>query len=125
MILQLCLLLSIRRTIIALSHLVLTCDQAMYVKLMDSLLHELHLAIESQETSTPADHQNTRTMIQAVGAVCKQAGHRFGDQVERTVPLILPFAKKDDDDEMREHCLQACTILKLIKNVSFFCMINI
>ena len=42
-----------------------------------------------------------------LGAVCRQAGHRFGDHVERVVPLVLKYAQVEDD-ELREHCLQAC-----------------
>ena len=41
-----------------------------------------------------------------MGAVCRQAGHRFGDHVERVVPLVLKYARRDDDEELREHCLQ-------------------
>ena len=45
--------------------------------------------------------------LQAVSAICRQAGHRFGDHVERIVPLVLQFAADArDDDELREHCLQ-------------------
>ena len=43
-----------------------------------------------------------------MGAVCRQAGHRFGDHVERVVPLVLKYAKQDDE-ELREHCLQVST----------------
>ena len=100
-----------KRTIIALSHLVLTCDQGLYVKLLDYLLQELSdpaaAAAANGNNSSAAGVQNTRTNIQAVGAICKQAGHRFGDHVEKVVPLVLGYAEKDDD-EMREHCLQAC-----------------
>ena len=46
-------------------------------------------------------------LLQAVGSVCRQAGHRFGEHVERVMPLVLAYAKVDDD-ELREHCLQAC-----------------
>ena len=46
-------------------------------------------------------------VMQAVGSVCRQAGHRFGEHVERVMPLVLAYAKVDDD-ELREHCLQAC-----------------
>ena len=45
--------------------------------------------------------------LQAVGSVCRQAGHRFGEHVERVMPLVLAYAKVEDD-ELREHCLQAC-----------------
>ena len=46
-------------------------------------------------------------ILQAVGSVCRQAGHRFGEHVERVMPLVLAYAKVEDD-ELREHCLQAC-----------------
>lgn len=36
----------------------------------------------------------------------RQAGHRFGEQIERVMPLILQYSM-DDDDELREYCLQA------------------
>ena len=52
-----------------------------------------------------------RTFLKCIiifsGAVCRQAGHRFGGHVERVVPLVLKYAKVEDD-ELREHCLQAC-----------------
>ncbi|CAB4064779.1 CAND1 [Lepeophtheirus salmonis] len=87
-----------KRSVIALGHLVMSCDQALYTKLINLLLTELE-----GSTST----LNKRTYIQAVGAICRQAGHRFGDHVERVVPLVLEYAK-EDDDELREHCLQDC-----------------
>ena len=43
--------------------------------------------------------------FQAVGAICRQAGHRFGDHVEKVVPLVLQYAKMEDE-ELREQCLQ-------------------
>ena len=45
--------------------------------------------------------------FQAVGAICRQAGHRFGDHVEKVVPLVLQYAKMEDE-ELREQCLQVC-----------------
>jgi len=91
-----------KRSIIALGHLVMSCDQILYLKLINYLLDELG-------TSNGGGHstQNTRTYIQAIGAVCRQAGHRFGDHVERVVPMVLKYAHVEDD-ELREHCLQAC-----------------
>jgi len=91
-----------KRSIIALGHLVMSCDQTLYLTLINKLLAEL-------ATSNGGGHstQNTRTYIQAIGAVCRQAGHRFGDHVERVVPMVLKYAHVEDD-ELREHCLQAC-----------------
>lgn len=89
-----------KRSIIALGHLVMSCDQTLYLKLINMLLEEL--------SNNSSNTQNTRTYIQAVGAICRQAGHRFGDHVERVVPLVLKYAQVEEDDELREHCLQAC-----------------
>ena len=36
----------------------------------------------------------------------RQAGHRFGENVERVVPSLIQFINVDDD-ELREFCLQA------------------
>jgi len=36
----------------------------------------------------------------------RQAGHRFGEYVEQMVPLIEKYSR-EDDDELREYCLQA------------------
>jgi len=86
-----------KRTIQALGHLVMSCHHVLYVKLIEHLLDGL---IKNTNTST------TRTYIQAVGAICRQAGHRFGENVERVVPSLIQFINVDDD-ELREFCLQA------------------
>ncbi len=77
----------------------MTCDQSLYNKLIDNLLKEL--------AASQGNNLNARTYIQAVGAICRQAGHRFGEHVEKVMPLVLSYAKVEDD-ELREHCLQAC-----------------
>jgi len=95
-----------KRSILALGHLVVSCDQALYVKVMDMLLDDL-AKIEGQGQTDSAATLNTRTYIQAIGAVCRNAGHRFGDHVERVVAIVLRLATREDE-EMREHCLQVC-----------------
>ena len=85
-----------KRAILCLGHLVLSCDQALYTKLVTMLLEEL---ANSQDLST------TRTYIQALGSLCRQAGHRFGDHVERVMPLVMNYARQEDD-ELKEHVLQ-------------------
>jgi cullin-associated NEDD8-dissociated protein 1 len=84
--------------------------------------HLLDGLVKNAATST------TRTYIQAVGAIwyfknvnshykkilltkfsclySRQAGHRFGENVERVVPSLIQFINVDDD-ELREFCLQA------------------
>lgn len=36
----------------------------------------------------------------------RQSGHKFGEHIEKFVPLILQCSQVDDD-ELREFCLQA------------------
>nr|CAG4651567.1 EOG090X00HY [Triops cancriformis] len=86
-----------KRTIIALGYLVTSCHHSLYVKLVEHLMEGL---AKSGNTSA------TRTYVQSIGAICCQAGHRFGEFVERAVPLIVRYVKVEDD-ELREHCLQA------------------
>jgi len=87
-----------KRAILCLGHLVMSCDQTLYIKLINMLLEELAKA---------GNTSSTRTYIQALGAVCRQAGHRFGDHVERVMPLVMQYAR-GEDDELKEHVLQAC-----------------
>lgn len=86
-----------KRTIVALSHLVLSCNPQLYDKLIDYLLENL---------SSNVNTSTTRTIIQCIASICRQAGHRFGEHIERIVPLIVTYTY-EDDDELREHCLQA------------------
>ena len=45
----------------------------------------------------------------------RQSGHRFGEHLEKVIPLIVCYCEPDEDsgggdsmdDELREHCLQA------------------
>ncbi|XP_027495949.1 cullin-associated NEDD8-dissociated protein 1-like isoform X2 [Corapipo altera] len=86
-----------KRAIIALGHLVLTCSGNIFSELTEHLLAELK---RNESTST------TRTYIQCVAGISRQAGHRIGEHLERIVPLIVQYCDVDDD-EVREYCFQA------------------
>lgn len=86
-----------KRTIVALSHLAMSCHTALYAKLID------HLVAGLTPSATTA---KTRTYIQCIASICRQAGHRFGEYIERVTPLIEEYSKQEDD-ELREYCLQA------------------
>lgn len=58
-----------KRAIIALGHLVLTCSSNIFSELTEHLLAELK---RNESTST------TRTYIQCVAGISRQAGHRIG-----------------------------------------------
>lgn len=85
-----------KRSITAIGFLVVSCSQVLFTKLMDTLLEEL---AKNSSTST------TRTYIQCIGTISRQAGHRLGDHLERLVPLMVEYCRVEDD-ELREHCLQ-------------------
>ncbi|KAF5287245.1 hypothetical protein FQR65_LT12289 [Abscondita terminalis] len=86
-----------KRTIVACSNLVLSCNNTLYTKLVDHLYDGLTVNSGSPKS---------RTCIQCLAAVCRQSGHRFGEHIERFIPIILQYSY-EDDDETREFCLQA------------------
>ncbi|XP_045528099.1 cullin-associated NEDD8-dissociated protein 1 [Pieris brassicae] len=98
-----------KRTIVALSHLVMSCNATLYNKLIDHLLEGL---------STSSSASVSRTHIQCIASICRQAGHRFGEQLWRVAPQVLEHSM-DSDEELREHCLQAleAIVLKCPKEV--------
>ncbi|GBP29292.1 Cullin-associated NEDD8-dissociated protein 1 [Eumeta japonica] len=98
-----------KRTIVALSHLVMSCNASLYNKLIDHLLEGL-----GSSTSPSV----SRTHIQCIASICRQAGHRFGEQLWRVAPSVLEHST-DADEELREHCLQALEafVLKCPKEV--------
>uniref|UniRef100_A0AAY5EVM6 TATA-binding protein interacting (TIP20) domain-containing protein n=1 Tax=Electrophorus electricus TaxID=8005 RepID=A0AAY5EVM6_ELEEL len=86
-----------KRTIIALGHLVMSCGNLVFVDLIEHLLAELS---RNDSMST------TRTYIQCIAAISRQAGHRIGEYLEKIIPLVVKFCNIDDD-ELREYCIQA------------------
>lgn len=86
-----------KRTIVALSHLLTSSNNYLYKKLLDHLLEGL---------TTQKVKNVIRTYIQCIASICRQAGHRFGEHIERVMPLIVQYSN-EDDDELREYCLQA------------------
>lgn len=92
-----------KRTIVALSHLVTSCSNTIYARLMDYLIDEL---------SKNSSMSTTRTYIQCIAAISRQAGHRFGEYLERVMPLVIEYVAVDDD-ELREYCISACEAFTL------------
>jgi len=86
-----------KRAIIAIGHLVMSCSNSLFMELVDYLLLELN---------NNANISTTRTYIQCLGAITRQAGHRIGEHLEKVMPLVVRFSQQDDD-ELREYCIQA------------------
>lgn len=86
-----------KRTICALGNLVLSCNNALYTR----LINHLHDGLELNKSNS-----QSRTYIQCVAAVCRQSGHKFGEHISKFMPIILERCKVEDE-ELREYCLQA------------------
>ena len=86
-----------KRAIIAIAHLVTSSSNGLFVELVDFLLCEL-----SRNSST----STTRTYIQCLGGITRQAGHRIGEHLEKIIPLVVKYSSMEDD-ELREYCIQA------------------
>lgn len=99
-----------KRAIIAIGHLVMSCNNAVFVELIDFLLTEL---------AKNANISTTRTYIQCLGSITRQAGHRVGEHLEKVIPLVVKFSNVDDD-ELREYCIQAFEsfVRRCPKNIS-------
>lgn len=98
-----------KRAYVALCYLSACCQQQLFDGVMTHLLTALN-----KEKATPSSMTNTRTFIQAIGAISRQAGPRVGSYLEAICPLIMHFiASSDGDDELKESCLQAFEALVL------------
>uniref|UniRef100_A0A2K5RNE1 Cullin associated and neddylation dissociated 2 (putative) n=1 Tax=Cebus imitator TaxID=2715852 RepID=A0A2K5RNE1_CEBIM len=89
-----------KRAVGALGHLAAACSTDLFVELADHLLEQL------PGPRAPTSPATIRTVIQCLGSVGRQAGHRLGAHLDRLVPLVEDFCNLDDD-ELRESCLQA------------------
>ncbi|XP_030163305.1 cullin-associated NEDD8-dissociated protein 2 [Lynx canadensis] len=89
-----------KRAVGALGHLAAACSTDLFVELADHLLDRL------PGPRAPASPAAIRTLIQCLGSVGRQAGHRLGAHLDRLMPLVEEFCNLDDD-ELRESCLQA------------------
>ncbi|CAH1121972.1 unnamed protein product [Ceutorhynchus assimilis] len=99
-----------KRTISALSNLVLSCHNSLYNKLIEYLYDGLRdNKVNSQ----------TRTYIQCGSAVCRQSGHKFGEYLDKFVPIVVQRCDVDDE-ELKEFCLQAfeCYVHKCPKEIT-------
>ena len=57
----------------------------------------------------------------------RQAGHRVGEHLERIIPMIVQYSRVENDDELREYCIQvrldSLFELPACKTVSFTCAV--
>lgn len=91
-----------KRAYVALCYLATSCQKAVFVAMMKHLLECLERERQSFSSMT-----NTRTYIQAIATIGRQAGQRVSGYLEHIIPLIMFFVKSEEDDELKESCLQA------------------
>ena len=57
----------------------------------------------------------------------RQAGHRVGEHLERIIPMIVQYSRVENDDELREYCIQVSRNpffeLPACKTVPFTCAV--
>lgn len=60
-------------------------------------------------------------VLQCVGCISKQAGHRVGVYLDHIIPLIMNFCNVEDD-ELREYSIQAFEsfVLKCPKEITLY-----
>lgn len=89
-----------KRATTCLALLAPVCSQAVFDAIVVAIVAELR-AVHSRE--------KTRTAVHAIWALSKTAGQRLSKDLPQLVPILFAFCSKpsfEDDDELREHCLQ-------------------
>ncbi|XP_037960682.1 cullin-associated NEDD8-dissociated protein 1 [Teleopsis dalmanni] len=87
-----------KRTIVALSHLLTLAQNSAYNEVIEHILEGLE---------KPKNSVTLRTYIQCLASICRQAGHRLCNYIDRAMLLLKEYSQREDD-ELREYCLQAC-----------------
>lgn len=90
-----------KRSITAISSLMVSSNQVILEKTLSTLIDTLNHCKNDQSTLNDA-----RTYIQAVASIARQVGHRFGDHLTQILPIIMIFVQ-NGDDELKEYCIQA------------------
>ncbi|CAO3690585.1 unnamed protein product [Rhizopus microsporus] len=88
-----------KRATVAIGYLVIHTNDSLFQQLVTYLL-------EGLQSSTQASDKQ-RTFVQCTGVLSRYSAVRLGKQLNEFVPIIIACTKKsDDDDELREICLQ-------------------
>ena len=103
-----------KRSMNALSHLMICCSDELFSSTMANLFEALvDLAPKSPEDaaarflSDAKDCSSAKTVLQCIATVIRQTGHRSDSgQLEKAMAVIKSFTNVDDD-ELKECCLQA------------------
>ncbi|KAI8083963.1 armadillo-type protein [Gilbertella persicaria] len=87
-----------KRVTIAIGYLVVHTHDELFSQLYGYL-------VEGLRTNTV--NEKTRTLVQCAGVLSRSSATRIGKHLTELVPIIIDYTlKADDDDELREICLQ-------------------
>lgn len=87
-----------KRAISVIANLVPSINDELFEALINNLIQSL---------SKSAKGSSARTAILALATIAREGGERVGLCFDRAVPLVFASAKVEEDDELRETCLQA------------------
>ncbi|KAI9276714.1 armadillo-type protein [Phascolomyces articulosus] len=88
-----------KRTTVAIGFSVVHLTDAMYTSLINYLLDRLQNTRNSEKL---------RTLVQCAGVLSRYSTRRLGGYLPRLLPIIVNHTKEaDEDDELREICLQS------------------
>ncbi|KAI9488039.1 armadillo-type protein [Zychaea mexicana] len=88
-----------KRTTVAIGYSVVNLTDTMYISLINYLLDRLQNTKNSEKL---------RTLVQCAGVLSRYSTRRLGGYLPKLLPIIVNHAKEaDEDDELREICLQS------------------
>ncbi|TPX40273.1 hypothetical protein SeLEV6574_g06705 [Synchytrium endobioticum] len=95
-----------KRTTVAIGNLVAHEPDDLFNDLLTNILSELN----AKQSAKDAD--KLRTLVGCVSTISRYSSHRLGTHLSELLPYIISLAAFEDD-ELREHCLQALESLVL------------
>lgn len=90
-----------KRAISCLASLAAVCGSNVFLAIVEMSLSHLQ---------QPRSQDAVRTGVQTISALSKTSGHRLAPHLQVLVPILFNYISGDthvDDDDLREHCLQA------------------
>lgn len=90
-----------KRAIACIASLAAVCNNAIFVTIVNQSLGYLQ---------NPSGHDAVRTGVQAISALSRTSGHRLATHLPVLAPILFDYFSPNahaDDDDLREHCLQA------------------
>lgn len=117
-----------KRAIEALSTLVGVAADEPFNALCSTIIESMSVASRTMTgEDASSQNQSTMTKVQLVSAVCSVVGVRIAAYIDALVPLIEDAASFEENDELREACVQAFETIAArcpiqFASVPFFCI---